>query len=851
MLPPPQGLQLHPLGLPGWSQPHQRTMTEPSGRKTRDPLGTQPRIEAPLPGRPAGATPLQIAQAAPDAGRLRPGGEPLLKTGTVVADRYEINGLLGRGGFGEVYRARHTGTHETVALKVLRPELLSESSAVDRFTAEARLCASLRHPNTVRVFDFGQTPEKALYLAMEFLEGESLEEILARGPLTPRRAARITTQVLKSLAEAHGRKIVHRDLKPENILVGALAGEPDFVHVIDFGIAKFLAEGANAALTQAGAIIGTPHYMSPEQIRGDTLDARADLYSVGVLLYRCLSGRHPYDGDTTFGILAAHLGDVLPPLGLAPPDRVLDGIVVRSLARDRGARFATADAFRVALEQWQAQAPPEVQHENMSTQMSMDVVRPERLGLPGERLIGAGARTVVGAQPSPPEVAAELMQTTIGPPPQMTVADGAPLEVQQQRTVPNGSPSPDAVITTPGTDAKAPSTAAVLHHPGLHAPAAAQVGGGAAVAHLAPAAAAPAPLHPPAAPVALAPPPAASGVALAGVEVRGSDTAVIVPPSSLVRPPPPPPDKRPTVTSDSQRLRSGKAPPPRRPTAEPVRLTSDSTRARGAAHAAAIKPMLVSGENETVAMNILAPQAETAVVSLDEVARMAGKPAGKPQPAKKTWLWVPAVLLVLLAAAAAAWALIERNAAQEGPAAGPIPANAAPPPAQAAAPVPPPTPTPPAVASQPATLPALATVVTAPAIAAPLATPPTQGASDATPMAAAPSPERPREPSKADANPAKSALKPVESGRDVADEKPHRAGAKVCAAAEGTKEWCTNCPVARDLKSSSKHYCGCLEHRGATAGLAYYCKCVFPKEYHKVGSTPYCKCNPRDPACHE
>ncbi|MBI5610250.1 MAG: serine/threonine protein kinase, partial [Deltaproteobacteria bacterium] len=200
---------------------------------------------------PPGATPIEIARADPNAPRLRVPGDALFRAGTVVGDRYKVEQLLGRGGFGDVYRAVHIGTHEPVALKVLRPDLVAEAKAAERFTSEARLSASLKHPNTVRVFDFGQTPDGLLYLAMEFLEGKSLEEILqADGHLPPERSVRLTVQILKSLAEAHGKRIVHRDLKPDNIFVGNLAGEDDFVRVIDFGIAKFLAEGASAVITQ-------------------------------------------------------------------------------------------------------------------------------------------------------------------------------------------------------------------------------------------------------------------------------------------------------------------------------------------------------------------------------------------------------------------------------------------------------------------------------------------------------------------------------------------------------------------------------------------------------------------------
>lgn len=789
-------------------------MTEPAGRPP-SPAPTQPGA-----ARPPGATPLQIAQNAPDAGRLRIGGDQLLRLGTVVADRYEVNALLGRGGFGEVYRARHTGTHEMVALKVLRPELLAESAAVDRFTAEARLCASLRHPNTVRVFDFGQTPEKALYLAMEFLAGESLEEILARGPLPPKRAVHIVNQVLRSLSEAHGRKIVHRDLKPDNVFVGSVAGEADFVHVIDFGIAKFLAEGANAALTQAGAIIGTPHYMSPEQIRGETLDARADLYSVGVLLFRCLSGRHPYDGDTTFAILAAHLGDALPSLQPYHIDRGLEAIVVRALSRDRQARYATADLFRAALEHWQASAGPDV--DAASTQISMDVLKPHAVGKLAEPLLPPGAQTVVTSPGADPE----LQQTTIGPPPEMTAVDAVP----RPPVAPTSPPPP------PGKSAG----------PGKHAPPAKGS-------------------HPPKAPPPTKP---ADAQALTTAEPmpqppallaagRAPETAVISTPSTQVLAMATGPEKKPGVASDSQRPRTGTAPPARRSGPEPVRLNSDSGRARAAAAARS-----EAADNATVAMNILAPQLETAVVSLEDVQRHAEKSGELRQTkGKSAWPLALGALLVLLLAGGAAWWFLFASGDSAAPTAQSQPASSALPP-------------------QPAPAPALAAPTAAPAVVvAPVAAAPTAPAVEiAAPasvdsatadsakgnLGVAPAPVAPeRAPPVAVAAEAKPAAendaaaeKPGQAARhpgkssDPSTEKSHKS-AKSCPAAPGSKEWCTTCPAARDLSSSSPHYCACLQHKGETSGLAYYCKCVFTKEYHKVGSTPYCKCNPRDPACHE
>jgi serine/threonine-protein kinase len=276
---------------------------------------------------------------------------PLDRVGGIIAGRYRVVELLGRGGFGDVYKAFHVGTHESVALKVLRPELHAEAKAIDRFTAEARMSASLKHPNTVRVFDFGTTPEGDLYLAMEFLDGVSLDELLEdQGKLPPLRAVHLMAQVLKSLSEAHRRQIIHRDLKPENIFVVELAGEKDFIRVIDFGIAKFLRENMN--LTQVGSILGTPYCMSPEQIRSETLDGRSDLYAVGVVLHRCLTGHYPYDSENAFAALAGHLNEPVPKAEAPGVDAELQGIVMKALQKDRKQRFADVDAMRAALDDW-------------------------------------------------------------------------------------------------------------------------------------------------------------------------------------------------------------------------------------------------------------------------------------------------------------------------------------------------------------------------------------------------------------------------------------------------------------------------------------------------------------------
>ncbi len=293
----------------------------------------------------------------------------LARVGGLIGGRYRVTKRLGGGGFGEVYQALHTGTQEPVALKLMRAELQDQKAAVQRFTAEARTSAALRHPNTVRVFDFGTTPEGDLYLAMELLQGQALEDLLlANGRLEPSRAVRIAIQVLRSLHEAHSRGLVHRDLKPDNIFLCDIEGEHDFVKVIDFGIAKLSRKNSHQSATNSGIVIGTPHYMSPEQIRAASIDGRSDLYSLGVVLYQCLAGRVPFDAGSGLAIIMAHISDPPQPITEVVEDLDPDiaAIVMRALEKDADRRFASAAAMREALEAWQMLAagpgqPPPLQ----------------------------------------------------------------------------------------------------------------------------------------------------------------------------------------------------------------------------------------------------------------------------------------------------------------------------------------------------------------------------------------------------------------------------------------------------------------------------------------------------------
>ncbi len=281
-------------------------------------------------------------------------GDPLL--GTTVAERYVIVGRVGSGGMGTVYRAEQQGMGREVALKVLRKDLGRDPDTAARFHREARTLSQLKHPNTVTVFDFGQTTDRLLFLAMELLEGEMLSTRVKReGPLDVLFAIRAATGVLRSLDEAHARGIIHRDLKPDNIFLakvhGVEAQDSEVVKVVDFGIAKIRdgERGIDALQTQEGTVFGTPRYMSPEQAQGKPIDGRSDLYAVGVLLFHMLTGRPPFTDDDAVIVMAHHIKTVPPPVREVAPNRQipesLERAVQRALAKDPAKRPQSAAEF--------------------------------------------------------------------------------------------------------------------------------------------------------------------------------------------------------------------------------------------------------------------------------------------------------------------------------------------------------------------------------------------------------------------------------------------------------------------------------------------------------------------------
>jgi serine/threonine-protein kinase len=340
-----------------------------------------------------------------------PGQELDLLIGQTVGGKYFIHQLLGHGGMGDVYKATHLTLDRPVVLKLLKKHFLSDPSLVQRFHREARAASRLNHPNSITIIDFGQTEDGTLFIAMEYLAGRSLERVIAEdGPLDEPRAVHIGAQILAALAEAHALGIIHRDLKPANVMIESRRDETDFVKVLDFGIAKLNEPGGGASITQAGIVCGTPGYMSTEQVRGEELDARSDLYGVGVILFEMLTGVLPFDADTPMGLVTKHLVEEPPRPAARRPGLVvspaLEALIMRALARDRNDRFGSAEEMRAALLSCAPGAAPSIRPTPPPTTVIFDsaVLTPAK----GARPMVAGRpaaaeRTPAPARKTPPQ----------------------------------------------------------------------------------------------------------------------------------------------------------------------------------------------------------------------------------------------------------------------------------------------------------------------------------------------------------------------------------------------------------------------------------------------------------------
>jgi eukaryotic-like serine/threonine-protein kinase len=331
--------------------------------------------------------------------------------GTIVAGRYTVMHLLGSGGMGRVYEAFDAAEQREVAMKVLHADRVGSPAAVQRFMEEARVLSMLSHPNVVRLLDFGQDDSGVIYMVMEMLVGRDLGDHLAERRRLPwSEAAEISLQLVRGLSAAHDRGIVHRDLKPENVFMQQVPpGAAPRIKLLDFGIAKDM-QSHNAKLTGEGSVFGTARYMSPEQASGSPVDARSDVYGVGILIYEMITGRPPFMGDDFMGTAHQHVTDPVPPLSEVAPDvpfhPLVEEMVMRALAKRREDRFASMFDFEAAIE-------------GTTIESTMAIVRPR---LP----------------PLEPRMPPPEERTVIKPPPERP---GSPMPVPQEHTA--ALPPPD------------------------------------------------------------------------------------------------------------------------------------------------------------------------------------------------------------------------------------------------------------------------------------------------------------------------------------------------------------------------------------------------------------------------
>jgi serine/threonine-protein kinase len=276
----------------------------------------------------------------------------------LLGGQFRVLEKIGTGGMGSVYKAEQPAMNRMVAIKILHPKLAGRKDLTSRFRREARAMSQLTHPNTVKVFMYGELEDDgSLYIVMEMLEGRNLNQTVRKeGPLTADRAIPILIQCCGALQEAHDLGIVHRDLKPENIFLSKQGGISDYPKVLDFGLAKVTErqmQPGSVILTQEGMVFGTPEFMSPEQAQGKTLDARSDIYSLAVILYEVLTGKLPFTARTPMEYIQKHVTDPIIPLSERVPDRRfpkgLDDVLAKALQKQPDNRFQTAGEFGEAL----------------------------------------------------------------------------------------------------------------------------------------------------------------------------------------------------------------------------------------------------------------------------------------------------------------------------------------------------------------------------------------------------------------------------------------------------------------------------------------------------------------------
>lgn len=329
----------------------------------------------------------------------------------ILEGQFHIIQKIGTGGMGSVYRASQPEMNRMVAIKILHPKLVNRRDLTSRFRREARAMSQLSHPNTVKVFMYGELEDGSLYIVMELLEGRNLNQAVRRdGPIPAARAIPILIQVCAALQEAHALGIVHRDLKPENIFLCNQGGLLDFAKVLDFGLAKVTERQmrpGSLILTQEGMVFGTPEFMSPEQAQGRELDARSDIYSLAIILYEALTGKLPFNAQTPMEYIQKHVLEV--PIALSdrmpetPFPNGLQAVVTKALAKKPEDRWQSASEFATALH---------------SVLIGTDA-----------ETASAGAMSLLPPTPPPPQVALESLRSAPGAKTRVRLMSGQMLAV--------------------------------------------------------------------------------------------------------------------------------------------------------------------------------------------------------------------------------------------------------------------------------------------------------------------------------------------------------------------------------------------------------------------------------------
>ena len=307
------------------------------------------------------SSPAASAESAAAPPVKQSGPDPLI--GRVVNDRFKVTGLIARGGMGKVYKAEQSPLGRVCAIKVLNPNYSGEHDPEfhKRFFLEASISSKLTHPNTVTIFDYGRTDDNVYYMAMEYLEGRTLHRCLREeGPFNEERTTHIARQICRSLREAHSLGVIHRDLKPANVYLIEHGDEVDFVKVLDFGLVKNIEDGKGEDLTQTGLFMGSPKYMAPEQIRGEHVDARTDIYALGIMMYEMVTGKVPFDRPNSVNILMAHVNERVPTLREMNPNascsEMFEQVIFKCVEKNPDDRFKSMDELLAGLKRTSGQA---------------------------------------------------------------------------------------------------------------------------------------------------------------------------------------------------------------------------------------------------------------------------------------------------------------------------------------------------------------------------------------------------------------------------------------------------------------------------------------------------------------